>query len=314
MKVTVKRTIPILLAILIPASRGWAQFKDGFLYQELFKRNLLEMIDATIENPLQDLYETTDPVLQRGALATAAMIPKELIHTDEGSTNATIGSRGRGRIRFCPLERFFQYHGQKSSATCSGFLIGSDLLMTAGHCYGENPEEKCASHAWLFDYAVKSPTDDPYTTTSDNIYHCQKVVHIVDEGPVPSGRDVALVRLDRPVEGRAPLRVNSNGAVTNDARLVAIGFPGGLPLKITSVGTVTERDSFYFYADLDVFPGNSGGPVINVDTGLVKGIASSFGNKHNVIQYSSMGCYNVDAERDPGILSIGVGMFISHGQ
>ena len=64
----------------------------------------------------------------------------------------------------CEGERFGD---EPSIATCTGFLIGEDLLATAGHCM--TGPATCASSAWVFDYrtdAIGSFRDPHVLATS----------------------------------------------------------------------------------------------------------------------------------------------------
>ena len=60
----------------------------------------------------------------------------------------------------CSGEKFRK---QPSASDCTGFLVGEDLLVTAGHCvlaFGETAKNRktqgCQSNSWLFDYSVNS--------------------------------------------------------------------------------------------------------------------------------------------------------------
>lgn len=80
-------------------------------------------------------------------------------------------------------------------------------------------------------------------------------------------------RLDRKVINRLPLKIRREGKVDDQAGLVIIGNPSGLPTKVALEGTMRKNDnSIYFVANLDSFAGNSGSAVIDRKTGLVEGI------------------------------------------
>jgi len=55
--------------------------------------------------------------------------------------------------------------------------------------------------------------------------------------------------------------------------IYTIGYPSGLPIKITLNGKVIDNSNqYYFLADLDTYCGNSGSPVFNMETDSVEGI------------------------------------------
>lgn len=178
-----------------------------------------------------------------------------------------------------PGERF---SSQPSLSFCSGFLVGDDLLATAGHCiYDEkenNPKNpklremiKCENIKVVFGYRKNLDGMIPKKIHKDNVYDCKKVVAI----SYKSGPDYAVIQLDRKVKGRRPLPINrENADLKEGTKLFVIGHPSGLPLKIAGDAEVRflRKEDWLFFANLDTFAGNSGSPVINAETLLVEGI------------------------------------------
>lgn len=165
-------------------------------------------------------------------------------------------------FNLCPTERFIR---QSAIADCTGFLIAPDLLATAGHCIAEDKD--CANNSWVFDYQIESKGQS-YIQNMDhkNVYSCKEVVAFANNAP----KDWAIVRLDRKVENRKPLKL-SNKKLTNGTSLFVIGSPSGLPLKLAT-GKVRSWQKDYFVTTLDSFAGNSGSPVFNEATEEVFGI------------------------------------------
>ena len=292
-----RKTAAICLAAIVPLL-GFGQIStiwDDIIVEYKNDLNFIDRRGRRDGGRLLDLYEIADPVLYEAALSTAAMIPRGRIYPlpDDGSVRIVGGGRND---RFCALNRFFGGRGQKRSAECSGFLVDSDLVFTAGHCLGSSPRRSCASHNWVFGYAAEGAADDPSVVDSGDVYRCQEVVVVAGDGE-SYGRDAALVRLDRPVEGRAPLRMGILGAA-QDRGIVAIGYPKGLPVKVTPVGSVHGWIGGQFAAKLAVFYGNSGGPVIDVGTGLVVGIISK-GINEDIFDENVVGCWDVDITNMP---------------
>lgn len=181
-------------------------------------------------------------------------------------------------LALCPSERFF---GQPTaSVSCSGFLVGPDLIMTAGHCIiGLDRQARnsmtplCENFKWVFDYKYDKNGDLSKTIKKENIFSCSEVLYANFNYQVPKfadrpsnliqiyGEDIALIRLDRPV-GRASLSLNPK--IRNGARVSMVGHPNGLPQKATLNGKVkTSNHKHYATADLDSFDGNSGSPVVD---------------------------------------------------
>lgn len=171
---------------------------------------------------------------------------------------------------FCPTVRFATQ--PSLSYACTGFLVGPDLIMTAGHCMvntGESRNETetyCKTFSWLFDYNESINTED---VSADNHYTCKEVIYAVKDEKAPF-RDYALVRLTRPVKNRTPMKLNA-AAVSNSDVFSMIGHPFGLPSKLSQNARLLRNDPNRqsFLTSLDAFEGNSGSPVFNAKNEVV---------------------------------------------
>lgn len=156
-------------------------------------------------------------------------------------------------------------------AGCSGFLVAPDLLLTAGHCVRD--KFICERNRWVFGFEEKA--SETLSIPKDNLYSCKKIL----EGKQDSGTyiDYALIQLDRPVVGRRPLKLKQEGNVSCKDELMVVGHPYGLPLIFARNGYAhcDKIKRHNFYASLDSFAGNSGSPVINLDSGEVEGILTT---------------------------------------
>lgn len=158
---------------------------------------------------------------------------------------------------------------QSAIGRCSGFLVGEDILVTAGHCIQNQSD--CTNNVWAFDYVTDSETGVISTIKEKNVFHCQEIIHTVLENS--RGMDFAIIKLDKKVEGRKALKVRESGEIKKGEKVVVIGNPSGLPTKITLGGSVRDSsNSIFFVANVDTFGGNSGSAVFNESTGLVEGI------------------------------------------
>lgn len=182
------------------------------------------------------------------------------------------------------------------SYACTGFLVGPDLLITAGHCVSNHSEVKnetggyCEVFDWMFDYQA-SPTSMPQTKgiSSDKLYHCKQIVYAVQD-EVPPFRDFALIQLDRPVTDRKPLTLSTSPVTRGDA-VTMLGYPLGTPLKLSKNAkvTLTNPEAKSFVTNLDAFDGNSGSPVFNAQQEVV-GILVSGTPQFSLIRQEERGC------------------------
>ena len=195
---------------------------------------------------------------------------REIALFDPASPFSTLHDRP-----FCDEESFV---GQYTAPFCSGFLVGSNLIATAGHCV-ESPIT-LDDFVIIFGYVQQSAAvgDARLTFPSTHVYWGNAIKRFrYDPG---NGIDHALIELDRPIEISCvwPLPVQREQQITPGTQVGTIGYPQGLPRKYafgadTVVQQVVNRNQFI--ANMDSYKGNSGAPVINPATGVVEGVLDS---------------------------------------
>ena len=243
----------------------------------------------------------------KGHASSVGMIIKrtrlELQNDGDALLASSVQSLGDS-LNLCEEERFFD---QPKAGTCSGFFAGKDIFVTAGHCFTDNnvladADELCRNnYSIVFDFgyqeAPQNEREDLEFIPKDNLYQCAEVLLYDHRHPA---NDVAVIRLDRPVTGRVPLEFRREGRPETGDAVVLMGYPQGMPFKF-SPGRVQEGaqtpgwdiNPFDFgdniFTDVDMFGGNSGGPLINSRTGWVEGVASVYSGK-NTLKNEEQGC------------------------
>lgn len=233
----------------------------------VFAEDYSTTIDKVIygEDDRKDIFESNNSLYKQLASSTAGMIGKSQLESQADGTikikATTLESDG-----ICSDAKFAK---QITAANCSGFLVGEDLLVTAGHCIESIND--CAKYSWVFDYANLSKEQSEHVVPKKDVYTCTQVIsRVLDRA---TSDDFALVRLDRKVEGRVALKFRTTGKIADKADIVVIGHPSGLPTKIADGAFVrSNTNNYYFQATLDTFGGNSGSAVFDAKTGLVEGI------------------------------------------
>ncbi len=220
-----------------------------------------------------DIYEVTDSDLQGLADSVVMLMDSADVFCSNGSCSLLnlqsladwylsedpIGSGNP----ICIDERFID---QPTAGFCSGMVVGPDLIATAGHCI-ENQSD-CQSTVFVFNYHMLDASTPVTIFPEDDVYYGLEIVaHSEDETGVWSD-DYAIVRVDRPIEGRQAVPIRRSGAVEDSGigELLVIGHPTGLPTKIDDGGHVTGGTGLdTFYTSTDSFHGNSGSGVFSRD-------------------------------------------------
>ncbi len=191
--------------------------------------------------------------------------------------------------------------GQPQLAGCSGALIAPDVVVTAGHCLDKSlGGNRCSELALVFGFWRDKSAKASTSFAPNDVYYCRKAVHaarLSDDND--QDEDWGLILLDRPVQGRKPLAVDSAGRIASGMRVFAIGYPWGIPAKITGAAPVSNAGKSVFEANLDVFKGNSGSPVFNADTLEIEGVAVSESYNDFTLQSDGKAGVSVRGANDP---------------
>jgi Trypsin-like peptidase domain len=185
--------------------------------------------------------------------------------SDNGNGTSALRTVNFGaQHNLCPGERFRE---QPTGAFCSGFLVASDIIATAGHCVNAG---NVADVRFVFGFRMRDDRTAETVIGNGEIYRGVTMIgHRLDG----SGPDWALVRLDRPVANHRVVRIRRSGRIGEGQTLHVIGHPVGLPTKFAGGAVVRDNaPGAYFVANLDSYGGNSGSPVFNSDTHEVEGI------------------------------------------
>lgn len=233
------------------------------------------------EDNRKNYYESSKK-WQKFSKSVGGIIFKDRAIKLENSTLMNPKSLGK-KMGLCPEESFKDEPGATS---CTFFLVAKDKVVTAGHCVKK--DNACENMTFIFDYTVKEENARPkMLLKNEEVYKCKKILSSALENienkdeTVTHTLDYALVELDREVTDREPLKLKYHGrtdienfkAPKINEKVVVLGHPSGLPMKIADGAKVVKTDSkHYFTTNLDTFGGNSGSPVLSESTGEVLGI------------------------------------------
>ncbi|MGH1467939.1 MAG: trypsin-like peptidase domain-containing protein [Bdellovibrionales bacterium] len=248
----------ILAAVLIAAGTGCSTENSN---PEEQIRNTASISPKVIygNDSRRDWSEVLDQNLLNLADSTVGIMDKATVFISGDTAKLDTYNLG-----LCENEKFSD---QKIGPWCSGFLVAPDIIVTAGHCV--ESQSHCSNLSFIFGFAKKSHSHDPSKVKASDVYSCDK---LVAQKFTDFNADWAVIKLDRPVAGHAPLKVRRSGSISPNTPLTLIGHPSGLPSKIARDGKVYDVRDAYFRADLDSYGGNSGSAVFNAETNEVEGI------------------------------------------
>ncbi len=230
------------------------------------------------------ISEVQDPEILGLSESVAAQFQSYMIYA-ENDKNILIKNRTLEEAhQVCPDVKFAK---NSSLSSCTGFLVASDLMLTAGHCVKDKSD--CEKIVFSFDYKNGDYHNEYLTLAKENVYRCSQVLE--SKYGNFSRTDYALVKLDRPVKNRKPLRLRRLGSVLSSDKLFVIGHPMGLPKSYQPNALVRSNNGIHsFVTNLDTFSGNSGSPVFNEKTKLVEGILIK--GEDDLDYDIEFGCYN----------------------
>lgn len=208
-----------------------------------------------------DVYEVARADVRELADSTVALIATGSMSLKQSGSYVISSQMYGAAYGLCRDEAFYS---QPSVANCSGFLVGEDLIATAGHCIDKRT---CADYKFVFGFAMINESTAQTEIPQEEVYSCKEVLAHKLNNQV----DYALVRVDRPVRGHRPLKLQQTPAVVGQ-ELVVIGHPAGIPTKVADGASVRSLRNGYYVANLDTYGGNSGSAVFNAHTHEVTGI------------------------------------------
>ncbi len=223
-----------------------------------------------------ELFQHPDAKLKEMATSVAVLVHSQQVNPSgnsvslAGNTLNEMSEKGwlvvGVNAPMCSSELFT---AQPAPGFCTGFLVGEDILVTAGHCLKKVP---CVDTSVVFGFQMDT-VNSLATLSTENVFKCTEVIAQVLPTQDNRHLDYAIIKLDRPA-GRAVLDYATEDVLIAQNNIAVLGHPSGLPMKIASDAFVmsNQADEPFFITNLDTFGSNSGSPVINTTNYQVEGI------------------------------------------
>jgi len=159
----------------------------------------------------------------------------------------------------CASERFSD---EPNPGFCSGFRVAETKIATAGHCIVTQAD--CRNTWFVFGFYKKPGNKYPEKAIPrDNVYRCVRTIDGIQNSKGPDWR---VVEVDRKISFGTDVilrTVTMKPELRLGDKLVVIGYPLGLPVKITDKAVVHKILHGFFVANSDTFYGNSGSAVFD---------------------------------------------------
>lgn len=216
----------------------------------------------------------------------------------------------------CSDQRFAE---EISPASCSGFLVAPDIVMTSAHClipkdtsfisriwhriFNNNPQaqnriykrrimNKCKNRSWVFNFndrnneLIAEGTLVLHKIENQFVAKCQDLVYY--QRAAKNNQDFVLIKLNKKIP--AKYFQFSNQPTRDPEDIWMIGHPLGISAKISPAHDFLLSDSEKFYRiAIDSFRGNSGSPLVDKKM-KVLGILTGGGK--DLVFNKSRGCYD----------------------
>jgi hypothetical protein len=201
-----------------------------------------------------------DALARHQARSVAAVMPAARLDERADGSYVLAAATMADRYEVAEDEPFRE---QPVAATGTAFLIAPDLLATAAHVV--ITADAARRLLFVFGYVAMGGKATTVFPRAD-VVSAKEIV-------LDRERDLAIVRLERPVIGREPLALRADRAVEDGEALYLIGHPVGLPAKLADHGTVrSNHGADFFETDLDAMACNSGSPVFSARARDVVGV------------------------------------------
>ena len=258
---------------------------------------------ASASGSLSDIKDvcsiSASPAALKVINATALLVANDpsLISFNSSTNTYSISTTAfteRNGYPICSTSRFYGEEHISGNRARTAFMVGQDMMMTAAH--GANFD---AFH-WKVVFRHSKVTGDSSDCTN---FTWQNIPASDVYSPValvtntyalsPTGRyDYAVIKLDRPVVGRRPLKIRRSGNARIGDTLISAGYPFRGEEKIDTDGIMAylnyeggDQDNFHLQYPGNDIPynlhgtdGSSGSPIYNVDDDVVEQVVAYSSN------------------------------------
>lgn len=157
------------------------------------------------------------------------------------------------------------FKDQPAVGTGTAFLIEDNKLISANHVFERNID----NYVIVFNFEMINKKTVNNIIHKSNIFSLNNILFKNEE------LDIVIFDTKEQIEKQS-LSLQKSKDLKNYHRVYSIGYPSGLPKKISVNAEILENNNpLFFYTSLDAFQGNSGSPVFDFETNKVIGVLVS---------------------------------------
>jgi V8-like Glu-specific endopeptidase len=265
---------PVLSECFVPEPELARQYKEALAHWEAASDHTERRVIYGCDDRKNFYDVRLDEHQRRAADATAMLVFRnQLVRRDRGARFDLPGT-GAG---LCSPDKIVQngydiperFWNEPAPGFCSGFKVGHKLIATAAHCIPSstycrgNGTEEFPGVSFVFGFRMLTPETRPEIgLLKANIYQCVRVVG-GSKNDRPGQADWRVVEVDREIDAPQVSISNSSITLSRGIEVTVIGYPLGLPVKISDNAVVDRVEGPIFVANLDTYGGNSGSAVFN---------------------------------------------------
>ncbi|WP_044882502.1 serine protease [Neochlamydia sp. EPS4] len=219
------------------------------------------------------------PMVKIHALSVGCMMPENCLNQIEddyilNENIPTFAERVNSSMHqvSLPLVGNEDFHQDPAAGLSTAFLVGPDMVLTAGQAVSDRHYKvknlELLNRMWIvFGFKKEETNTCRKAFPKKDVYKLSNVVSLKCD----KLSNWALLKLDRPVEGRDPLPIDFS-PVSAGTEVYMLGYPFGTSLKLARNAQIQLVEAVILEANINGFSGNAGSPIFNGSTHKVIGL------------------------------------------
>lgn len=231
--------------------------------------------ETTVEDTTTELLETTELPTTATESPSEEVLPESEVDDTEDVLEGIVGKDDQYRVTTTTVDPYrkivrLELTFGRDSYVGSGTMISPDTIITAAHNVYDYPTKKWADEIVV--YPAQNGEEKPYGRYTAKVFYTMRDYTTTSEKLVRRANDIALIKLDAPVDAAVgALPVSQN--IRPTSRIQVAGYPAATESKrsylYTMFGGLVDLTENWIEYTIDTEGGQSGGPVLNEQNEIV---------------------------------------------